>query len=80
MPIKTPKDVSEMHAGSQKHLNLMTLQEAAAYARVSISTLRRWVRDEGLAFYKAGRQIRIDETELVRFLSGTKSGLLNPPI
>jgi excisionase family DNA binding protein len=57
---------------AQNLLKLLTLKEAAAYARVSISTVRRWVRDEGLPFYKAGRQKRIDETELVRFLSGAE--------
>ena len=62
--------VEEPYAHSQ--LNLLTLKEVAAYARVSISTVRRWVRDEGLLFYKAGRQKRVDETELVRFLSGGK--------
>jgi excisionase family DNA binding protein len=51
---------------------LLTLKEVAAYARVSISTVRRWVRDEGLPFYRAGRQKRIDEKELVRFLSGAE--------
>ena len=57
---------------AQSQLNLLTLKEVAAYARVSISTVRRWVRDEGLPFYKAGRQKRIDENNLVRFLSGEK--------
>jgi excisionase family DNA binding protein len=55
---------------AHRQLNLLTVQEAAIYARVSISTVRRWVRDEGLSFYQAGRQKRIDELELVRFLSG----------
>jgi excisionase family DNA binding protein len=60
---------------AQNLLKLLTLKEAAAYARVSVSTVRRWVRDEGLSFYKAGRQKRIDETELVRFLSGAECSL-----
>jgi excisionase family DNA binding protein len=56
----------------QSQLKLLTLKEVAAYARVSMSTVRRWVRDEGLPFYKAGRQKRVDETELVRFLCGNE--------
>ena len=68
MSIKLSADVAA--SGAEKQLTLLTLQEAAAYARVSISTVRRWVSGEGLPFYKAGRQKRIDEKELVKFLSG----------
>jgi excisionase family DNA binding protein len=71
MPAKTSNSM-EVQPSSQKQLTLLTLQEAAAYARVSISTLRRWVHDGELRFYKAGRQRRIDEMDLVRFLSGAK--------
>jgi excisionase family DNA binding protein len=71
MSIKMSTDAAE--SGAQKQLNLLTLQEEDVYARVSISTLRRWVRDEGLRVYKAGRQKRIDEMDLVRFLSGTNN-------
>jgi excisionase family DNA binding protein len=56
----------------QSQLKLLTLKEVAAYARVSMSTVRRWVRNEGLPAYKAGRQKRVDETELVRFLCGNE--------
>jgi excisionase family DNA binding protein len=72
MPTKTPANVIGRGPSTQSQLKLMTVQEAAAYARVSVSTVRRWVRDEGLPVYKAGRQKRIDEMELVRFLSGTE--------
>jgi excisionase family DNA binding protein len=71
MSTKTPAALVGTDVCAQS-LKLMTLQEAAAFARVSLSTVRRWVRDEGLPFYKAGRQKRIDETELVRFLSGAE--------
>jgi excisionase family DNA binding protein len=72
MPTKTAANIVGTAPAAHKQLTLLTLQEAALYARVSVSTLRRWVRDEGLPFYKAGRQKRIDETELVRFLSGAE--------
>jgi excisionase family DNA binding protein len=65
----------EAQPSAQKQLTLLTLQEAAIYARVSVSTIRRWVCDEGLRVYKAGRQIRIDEMDLVRFLWGAKDEL-----
>jgi excisionase family DNA binding protein len=80
MPKETQPSAVGTEPGAEKKLNLMTMLEAAAYARVSISTVRRWVRDEELAVYQAGRQKRVDETDLVRFLSGTKSSLFSPPI
>jgi excisionase family DNA binding protein len=70
--MSTTANVVGAAGAAPKQLTLMTLQEAATYARVSISTVRRWVADEGLPVYKAGRQKRIDETELVRFLSGAE--------
>jgi excisionase family DNA binding protein len=72
MPKATSTDGVQVVANAQKQLKLLTLQEAAEYARVSISTIRRWVRDEELPVYKAGRQKRVDETELVKFLSGVE--------
>jgi excisionase family DNA binding protein len=80
MPKENQPNAVGTEPGAEKQLNLMTLQEAAAYARVSISTVRRWVRDEELPIYHAGRQKRVDETELVRFLSGSKSSSFSPPI
>jgi len=72
MPTKTSTDVFGVEPGAQKRLNLLTLKEAASFARVSVSSIRRWMRDEELRFYKAGRQKRIDEADLVKFLSGAE--------
>jgi excisionase family DNA binding protein len=72
MSTKTLANAIEEEPYAHSQLNLLTLQEVAAYARVSISTVRRWVRDEGLPFYKARRQKRVDEKKLVKFLSGEK--------
>ena len=47
---------------------LLTVKDAAAYARVSEQTIRRWIT-AGLKIYRAGRQIRIDEQDLVDFIS-----------
>lgn len=52
---------------------LLTLRQAAAYAVVSVSTLRRWVRDGLLPVYRAGRQIRIDRADLVAVLRGSSA-------
>jgi excisionase family DNA binding protein len=72
MSTNAPANVIGEKPCAQSQLNLLTLKEVAAYARVSLSTVRRWLRDEGLPFYKAGRQKRVDEKGLVEFLSGGK--------
>lgn len=48
-------------------LALFSIRETAAYAKVSASTVRRWIKD-GLKTYRAGRQVRIDEADLISFL------------
>lgn len=47
---------------------LLTLREAIAFAKVSDPTIRRWIRTGVLRAYRAGRQVRIDKADLVRFL------------
>jgi excisionase family DNA binding protein len=75
MTTKTSSD-GGAEPGAQRQLNLLTLQEAAIYARVSISTVRRWVRTGELPVYHAGRQKRVNETELVKFLAGAELRVL----
>ena len=55
-------------AQGSRSLTLLTVKDAAAYARVSEQTIRRWIT-AGLKIYRAGRQIRIDEQDLVGFIS-----------
>jgi excisionase family DNA binding protein len=50
-------------------LRLLTVPEAAHYAKVSTQTIRRSLKAGRLKFYRAGRQIRIDESDLVNYLS-----------
>ena len=47
----------------------MSIQEAADYAKVSTQTIRRWIKSGSLKIYRGGRQVRIDESDLVNFLS-----------
>jgi excisionase family DNA binding protein len=49
-------------------LELLTVQDAADFAKVSTQTVRRWIK-AGLKIYRAGRQLRIDKSDLVHFLS-----------
>jgi excisionase family DNA binding protein len=49
-------------------LKLLSVQEAAGYAKVSPQTVRRWIKAGLLKIYRAGRQIRIDESDLLAYL------------
>jgi|GEM_PF-7053662 len=46
----------------------MTLKEVAEAARVSESTVRRWVSSSDLPAYRLGRQIRVRPEEFETFL------------
>jgi excisionase family DNA binding protein len=58
----TPKPLIGKEAGHARKLELLTIKEAAAFAKVSTQTLRRAMKNGRLKFYRAGRQIRIDES------------------
>jgi excisionase family DNA binding protein len=47
----------------------MSVKDAGAYAKVSTQSIRRWIRTGRLKIYRAGRQIRINEADLVDLLS-----------
>ena len=50
--------------------DLMTIRDIMAFAKVSDATVRRWIRAKLLPSYKAGGQVRIDKSELIKFLQG----------
>ena len=50
---------------SPRSLKLMSVRGAADYARVSPQTVRRLIRSGKLKSYRVGRQIRIDERDLI---------------
>ena len=49
-------------------LRFLTLQEAAVLLQVSKRTLHRMVQRNGLPAFKVGRQWRIQESELIKFV------------
>jgi excisionase family DNA binding protein len=59
--------------GEGRTLKLLTPRQAAEYAGVSLSTVRRWIKSKALKIYRAGRQLRIDESDLIACLSADKS-------
>lgn len=52
---------------------LLTPEEAAAVAKVSPATLRRWTSSRGLRKCGSGRAVRIRRGDLVAFLSGGRT-------
>lgn len=68
---KLPVRVDDNADGSKvipSPTQLLTIKDAAAFAVVSVVTVRRWLKAESLHSYRAGHQIRIDKAELVKFL------------
>ncbi len=50
-------------------VELMTVRQAAGFAQVSESSIRRWIREEELPAYRSRGLIRIDKSELFKFMS-----------
>ncbi len=53
---------------------LLTVEEAAAYLRVSKATLWRWCQQKRLPAFKIGRQWRIDRGILRQFTASNDHG------
>ena len=53
---------------------LVTVQEAARYLAVSVSTLYGWVWQRRVPFVKIGRALRFDSGDLEAFVEANKHG------
>ena len=51
---------------------LLTVQEAARYMAVSVSTLYGWVWQRRIPFVKMGRALRFDLADLERFIETSR--------
>jgi excisionase family DNA binding protein len=51
---------------------LLTIQEAAGYLAVSVSTLYGWVWQRRVPFVKMGRALRFDSRDLEAFVEANK--------
>lgn len=51
---------------------LLTVQEAARYLAVSVSTLYGWVWQRRIPFIKMGRAVRFDPGDLKAFVEANK--------
>lgn len=48
--------------------DLMTINEVMKFAKVSDSTVRRWIRQQTLPVYRVGCQLRITRDDLIKFI------------
>lgn len=66
---------------------LLTVQEAAQFLRVSVSTLYGWVWQRRISFVKIGRALRFDRADLEKFIRANRfeartngRGAFGPPV
>lgn len=65
-PRQESPEATFQHSGEA---GLLSLSEAAAHLRVSIPTLRRWLRARRLAYVRCGHALRIESEEIRRFIA-----------
>ena len=53
-------------------IGLITIQEAAKFLAVSISTLYGWVYQRRIPFVKVGRALRFELSELQKFIQANR--------
>jgi excisionase family DNA binding protein len=73
MPIKLPRKrgTSSVNApipSQHANVDLLTVKQAVAMAKVSDPTIRRWIASGQLPAFKLGAQVRIDRAELLKLL------------
>lgn len=68
--------VNQPGAGPEGDLRqpLLTVQEAARYLAVSVSTIYGWVWQRRIPFVKIGRAVRFDPRDLETFIEASKQG------
>ena len=64
----------ESNQGNASLPPLLTIQEVADRLRVNEKTVRRWIDTQELPAFKLGRQWRISEQDLRRFLQIRRHG------
>lgn len=56
--------------------SFLTPQEVSSLLRVSVYTVRRWIKEGSLPAYKIGRGWRISETEMAHWLEQNQSSAM----
>lgn len=72
----TLSQVDNQGVASESELRqpLLTVQEAARYLAVSVSTIYGWVWRRRIPFVKIGRTVRFDPRDLDAFIAASKQG------
>jgi excisionase family DNA binding protein len=65
MFVKKAGTPTQVVARTTGPLKLLSVKDAAAYGKVSTQTMRRLIKAGDLKAYRVGRQIRIDESDLI---------------
>lgn len=63
---------ANLEQGPPEPKEFLTPQEVAEILRVSVYTVRRWIKEGDLPAYKVGRSWRIEEDELGRWMEGQR--------
>ena len=50
----------------------MTLTDTSNFLAVSERTIRRWVRRDNIPYYKVGRRVYFQETDLLRWIESCR--------
>ena len=58
------------------NIALLQVEEVAALVRVSTKTVRRWIAANELAVVRLGRNVRVSEAELARFIAARTSKVI----
>lgn len=54
---------------------LYSVEDLAKYFGMHVMTIRRWIYEGKIASFKVGRQVRVTETELQKFIENSKKGV-----
>jgi putative molybdopterin biosynthesis protein len=65
--------MSTQPANASDHQSFLTPQEVSGLLRVSVYTVRRWIKEGSLPAYKVGRGWRISEADIDEWLNRNQS-------
>jgi excisionase family DNA binding protein len=67
--VPSATDWAKADPAAFRPLRVFSVQEAAAYGNVSSQTVRRLIKAGMLKTYRLGKQIRIDEGDLIALMN-----------
>ncbi len=67
--------MSVLTASPAEHQSFLTPQEVSDLLRVSVYTVRRWIKEGDLPAYKVGRGWRISESDIDAWLRKNQSAI-----